>query len=171
MCDVTGVWYNEKWLCNKGVMYMKVWYNRGILCIYSYYFRRPAGFRGTHVPAAPEPPASRSPCRWAWTTARLVARWTSGPVAGSSLVSGEPSSCNWETWTWSRPLNGRLSLGMGVALLEGCLLGLLTPPQQLGQSREGALRQADVYPASVPGLSHWQQRIGPGPGQSQRTES
>ena len=58
---------------------------------------------------------------------------------------------------------------MGVALLEGCLLGLLTPAQQLGQSREGALRPADVYAASGPGQS--QQRIGPGPGQSQRIES
>jgi hypothetical protein len=166
MCDVTGVWYNEKRLCNEGVIYMKVWYNRGILCIYSYLFQQ-----DFEAPTFLLRRSPLHPCRRAWTTARLVARWTSGPVAGSSLVSGEPSSCDWETWTWSRPLNGRLSLGMGVALLEGCLLGLLTPAQQLGQSREGALRPADVYAASGPGPSHWQQRIGPGPGQSQRIES
>ena len=49
-------------------------------------------------------------------------------------------------------------MARGVALLEGRLLGLPTPAQQLGQSREGALRPADVYAASGPGPS--QQRIG-----------
>jgi hypothetical protein len=139
----------------KEVWYMKVWCNTGILRICSYLF-----LLDFEVPTFLLRQSPLHPCCRAWTTARLVAPWTSGPVAGSSLVSGEPSSCNWETWTWSRPLNGRLSLGMarGVALLEGRLLGLPTPAQQLGQSREGALRPADVYAASGPGPS--QQRIG-----------
>ena len=127
------VWYNRgvmyhNVLCKGGVMY-RIWYVTGVR-----FAPFAAGFRGFHVPAAPDPPTSLSPGLDSMPTTRIDrpdCQWLAlptltGPVAGrgsclrlvtcpedwawpwepmQTLIAGDPSCIHVPVAAWAASAN------------------------------------------------------------------
>ena len=109
------LWYNNHMRCNS-VWYTIIRYVTGVLynMLYDMFAPLAAVFRGSHVPAAPEPPASLSPgLAWMVTTrilrpdrlhVGLLAKWQAAALYVEKYETWQPMQTYRATVAWSESM-------------------------------------------------------------------